>query len=136
MSLGHLLGQDPLLMKTDMLVRRPDKMPITVRRLAIALRLSERTLKLRFRELTHQPPQAFIMRPRVESARTLLETTTLPIKATARATGYKDESSFRKTFRKLRLTSPQAYRAARGVVQAAFSRYGPIRVRRVRFSLR
>lgn len=113
MPLGYMLAQDPLLMKADMLVRRTGKAPITVRRLAHALGLSERTLNRRFRELTHEPPQAFIMRRRVEHARTLLETTTQSIKAIARATGYEDESSFRKAFRKLTLTSPQAYRAQR-----------------------
>ncbi|WP_249132399.1 helix-turn-helix domain-containing protein [Bradyrhizobium sp. AUGA SZCCT0124] len=77
--------------------------------------LSERTLNRRFRELTHEPPQAFITRRRVEHARTLLETTAQPIKAIARATGYKDESSFRKAFRKLTLLSPQAHRAQRAM---------------------
>ncbi|VIO73813.1 GlxA family transcriptional regulator [Bradyrhizobium ivorense] len=115
MPLGYLHAQDPLLMKADMLVRRTGKTPITVRRLAHALGLSERTLNRRFRELTHEPPQAFITRRRVEHARTLLETTTQPIKAIARATGYEDESSFRKAFRKLTLTSPQAYRAQRSM---------------------
>ncbi|VIO75354.1 HTH-type transcriptional regulator CdhR [Bradyrhizobium ivorense] len=115
MPLDYMLAQDPLLMKADMLVRRTGKTPITVRRLAHALGLSERTLNRRFRELTHEPPQAFITRRRVEHARTLLETTTQPIKAIARATGYEDESSFRKAFRKLTLTSPQAYRAQRSM---------------------
>ncbi|WP_166296147.1 GlxA family transcriptional regulator [Bradyrhizobium sp. 2S1] len=115
MPLGYMLAQDPLLMKADMLVRRTGKAPITVRGLAHALGLSERTLNRRFRELTHEPPQAFIMRRRVEHARTLLETTTQPIKSIARTTGYEDESSFRKAFRKLTLTSPQAYRAQRSM---------------------
>ncbi|MGY4419236.1 transcriptional regulator GlxA family with amidase domain [Bradyrhizobium sp. JR6.1] len=115
MPLGYMLGQDPLLIKADMLVRRTGKAPITVRGLAHALGLSERTLNRRFRELTHEPPQAFITRRRVERARTLLETTARPIKAIARATGYEDESSFRKAFRKLTLLSPQAYRAQRAM---------------------
>jgi len=115
MPLGYMLAQDPLLIKADMLVRRTGKAPITVRSLAQALGLSERTLNRRFRELTHEPPQAFITRRRVEHARTLLETTTQPIKTIARATGYEDESSFRKAFRKLTLTSPQAYRAQRSM---------------------
>ncbi|MCC8962886.1 helix-turn-helix domain-containing protein [Bradyrhizobium sp. Pear76] len=115
MPLGYMLGQDPLLIKADMLVRRTGKTPITVRGLAHALGLSERTLNRRFRELTHEPPQAFIMRRRVEHARTLLETTAQPIKSIARATGYEDESSFRKAFRKLTLLSPQAYRAQRSM---------------------
>jgi transcriptional regulator GlxA family with amidase domain len=113
LPLGYMLGQDPMLAKADMLVRRPGKAPMTVRRLANSLGLSERTLNRRFRELTHEPPQAFIVRRRIELARTLLETTTQSIKTIAQATGYEDESSFRKAFRKLTLVSPQAYRARR-----------------------
>ncbi len=111
MPVGYLLSQDPMLTKADLLVRRTGKSPMTVKRLAGALGLSERTLNRKFQELTHEPPRAFIMRRRVEHARTLLETTTQPIKTIARTTGYEDESSFRKAFRKLTLMSPQAYRA-------------------------
>lgn len=113
MPVGYLLSQDPLLTRADLLVRRTGKRPMTVKRLAGALGLSERTLNRKFRELTREPPQAFITRRRVEHARTLLETTSQPIKAIARAAGYEDESSFRKAFRKLTLMSPQAYRARR-----------------------
>ena len=113
MPVGYLLSQDPLLTKADLLVRRTGKGPMTVKRLAKALGLSERTLNRKFRELTNEPPQAFITRRRVERARTLLETTAQPVKTIARAAGYEDESSFRKAFRKLTLMSPQAYRARR-----------------------
>lgn len=88
---------------------------LTVRRLAGALGLSERTLNRRFRDLTHEPPQAFIARRRIEHARTLLETTSQSIKAIARSTGYEDDSSFRKAFRKFTLMSPQAYRVQRAM---------------------
>lgn len=118
MPVGYLLSQDPLLTRADLLVRRTNKSPMTVKRLAGALGLSERTLNRKFQELTHEPPQAFIMRRRVEHARTLLETTAQPIKSIARAAGYEDESSFRKAFRKLTLMSPQAYRARRTVQTA------------------
>jgi transcriptional regulator GlxA family with amidase domain len=113
LPLGYMFRQDELLIKADMLVRRTGKTSMTVRRLAGALGMSERTLHRRFRELTHEPPQAFITRRRIEHARTLLETTSQPIKAVARSTGYEDESSFRKAFRKLTLMSPLAYRARR-----------------------
>lgn len=113
MPVGYLLSRDPLLTRADLLVRRTGKSPMTVKRLAGALGLSERTLNRKFQELTHEPPQAFITRRRVEHARTLLETTTQPVKTIARAAGYEDESSFRKAFRKLTLMSPQAYRARR-----------------------
>ncbi|WP_246515482.1 helix-turn-helix domain-containing protein [Bradyrhizobium diversitatis] len=82
-------------------------------RIADALGLSERTLSRKFQELTHEPPQSFIMRRHVEHARTLLESTLQPIKTIARAAGYEYESSFREAFRKLTLMSPQAYRARR-----------------------
>ncbi|AHY50088.1 putative transcriptional regulatory protein [Bradyrhizobium japonicum SEMIA 5079] len=118
MPVGYLLSQDPLLTRADLLVRRTGKSPMTVKRLADALGLSERTLNRKFQELTREPPQAFIMRRRVEHARTLLETTAQPIKTIARTAGYEDESSFRKAFRKLTLMSPQAYRARR-MVQTA-----------------
>jgi transcriptional regulator GlxA family with amidase domain len=111
LPLGYMLKQDPLLIKADMLVRRAGNKQMTVRRLADALGLSERTLNRRFIELTHEPPQAFIMRRRIEHARTLLETTAQSIKAIAHSSGYEDESSFRKAFRKLTMMSPQAYRA-------------------------
>jgi transcriptional regulator GlxA family with amidase domain len=113
LPLGYVLTQNPLLIKADMLTRRTGGKPMTVRQLANALGLSERTLNRRFQELTHEPPQAFITRRRVEHARTLLETTTQSVKAIARSIGYEDESSFRKAFRKLTLLSPQAYRAQR-----------------------
>ena len=113
MPVGYLLSRDPLLTRADLLVRRTGKGPMTVKRLADALGLSERTLNRKFQELTREPPQAFIMRRRVEQARTLLETTAQPVKTIARAAGYEDESSFRKAFRKLTLMSPQAYRARR-----------------------
>ncbi|MBR0852268.1 helix-turn-helix domain-containing protein [Bradyrhizobium diazoefficiens] len=113
MPVGYLLSQDLLLTKADLLVRRAGKGPMTVKGLAGALGLSERTLNRKFQELTREPPQAFIIRRRVEHARTLLETTTQPVKTIARAAGYEDESSFRKAFRKLTLMSPQAYRARR-----------------------
>ncbi|WP_439368459.1 helix-turn-helix domain-containing protein [Bradyrhizobium sp. PMVTL-01] len=41
------------------------------------------------------------MRRPVEHARMLLETKTQPVKTIARAAGYKDESSFRKAFRRI-----------------------------------
>ncbi len=115
LPLGYLLKQDPLLIKADLLVRRANKAQMTVRRLADALGFSERTLHRRFIELTHEAPQAFIMRRRIEHARTLLETTAQSIKAIAHSSGYEDESSFRKAFRKLAMMSPQAYRARRAI---------------------
>lgn len=112
--LAHMLQRNPLLTQADMLVRCAGEGPMTVRQLASALGLSERTLNRRFMALTGEPPQAFILRRRIDVARTLLETTKRPVKLIAHAVGYQDESSFRKAFRKLTSMSPQGYRAHRG----------------------
>jgi transcriptional regulator GlxA family with amidase domain len=109
--LGYVLQQSPLLVEADMLVRCAGETPMTVRGLAQRLGISERTLHRRMTELTGEPPQAFIVRRRIELARTLLETTRQSIKTIAHAIGYEDESSFRRAFRKLTAVSPQAYRA-------------------------
>jgi transcriptional regulator GlxA family with amidase domain len=113
MPLGYLQRRDPLLVRADLLVRRARKRPVTVRRLAAELGLSERTLHRRFMELTKAPPQEFILRRRMERARLLLETTKQSIKAVAHAVGYEDDSSFRKAFRKMTAITPQQYRARR-----------------------
>ena len=111
--LGYLQRQDPLLVRADMLIRRTRKRTMTVRRLADELGMSERTLHRRFMQLTAAPPQEFIVRRRIELARTLLETTRHPIKTVAHSVGYEDESSFRKAFRKRTSMTPQAYRVRR-----------------------
>ncbi|MBI5321995.1 helix-turn-helix domain-containing protein [Bradyrhizobium sp.] len=113
MPLGYLQRRDPLLIRADVLVRRARKRPMTVRRLALELGLSERTLHRRFMELTGASPQAFILRRRIERSRLLLETTTQSIKAVARAVGYEDDSSFRRAFRTSTAMTPQAYRTRR-----------------------
>lgn len=118
--LAYLQSRDPLLVKADILVRRARKRPMTVSRLAVELRLSERTLLRRFVELTGAPPQDFILRRRVERARTLLTTTAQSIKTIAHAVGYEDESSFRKAFRKLTALTPQEYRTRRSPRAAQF----------------
>jgi len=111
--MAYMLQQDPLLVQADMLVRCSGESPMTVRNLAKALGLSERTLHRRILDLTGEPPQNFILRRRIDVARTLLETTGRAIKEIAHAVGYEDESSFRKTFRKITGYSPQTYRARR-----------------------
>ncbi|MGE0421136.1 MAG: GlxA family transcriptional regulator [Reyranellaceae bacterium] len=110
---GYMRQRDPLLVEAEMLVRCAGDEPMTVRRLAHSLKLSERTLHRRFTGLTGDSPQAFIAHTRIGMARTLLETGTQPIKTIARAVGYDDEGSFRRAFRKQTATSPQAYRQRR-----------------------
>jgi transcriptional regulator GlxA family with amidase domain len=108
---GYLLKRDPWLVEAEMLVRRSKPEQVTVRNLAAGLRVSERTLHRKVKALAGESPQSFIGRIRIEMARTLLETTTRPVKDIAHAIGYEDESSFRKAFHKLVAMNPRDYRS-------------------------
>lgn len=108
---GYLLKRDPWLVEAEMIVRRLNPKQVTVRKLAGALRLSERTLHRKIKALAGKSPQSFIGRIRIEMARTLLETTARPVKDIAHASGYRDESSFRKAFRRLVAMNPRDYRS-------------------------
>jgi transcriptional regulator GlxA family with amidase domain len=120
--LAYVMQQSPLLVEADMHVRCAGPTPMTVRRLAEHLAVSERTLHRRMMELTGEPPQTFILRRRIELARTLLETARQSVKTIAHSLGYDDESSFRRAFRKMTSMSPLAYRvrwATRGRTRPA-----------------
>jgi transcriptional regulator GlxA family with amidase domain len=112
---GYLLKRDPWLVEAEMIVRRSGTEPLAVSQLATALGVPERTLHRRIKALAGEPPQAFIARIRIETARTLLETTRRAVKDIAHAVGYEDESSFRKAFRKLLAMNPKDYRARKAI---------------------
>jgi transcriptional regulator GlxA family with amidase domain len=111
MPQGYLLKRDPWLVEAEMIVRRFNPRQITVRKLAAALGSSERTLHRRIKALAGESPQSFIGRIRIEMARTLLETTARSVKDIANSSGYRDESSFRKAFRKRVSMNPRDYRS-------------------------
>lgn len=112
---GYLLKRDPWLVEAEMIVRRSGAEPLAVSQLAKALGVPERTLHRRIKALAGEPPQAFMVRIRMETARTLLETTKRAVKDIAHSVGYEDESSFRKAFRKLLAMNPKDYRARKAI---------------------
>ena len=64
--------------------------------LAKALSTSERTLHRKLKQACGESPKSFIDRIRVETARTLLETSEKPVKELAASAGFIDEASFRR----------------------------------------
>jgi transcriptional regulator GlxA family with amidase domain len=108
---GHLSASNPFLLQAEHIVRQAGEAPFTTIDLARALRVSERTLHRRLKEASGETPKHFLDRVRFDTARMLLETTRNSIKQLATASGYADETSFRRAFRRYSGMTPGAYRA-------------------------
>lgn len=107
---GHLTASNPFMLEAEHAVRQVGDAPMTSMQLARALNASERTLHRRIKEATGETPKHFFDRVRFEAARLLLETTKNSVKQLASASGYADETSFRRAFRRYAGMSPGAYR--------------------------
>lgn len=101
---------EDLIRRATRVVRVARNAPLSTTELARALGLSLRTLHRRFAESTGETPLEFIRRVRIETARALLDTPTLPVKAIAQETGWNDEGSFRRAFRMVTGQTPTDYR--------------------------
>lgn len=86
--------------------------PISLSDLAARAHLSERTLTRRFREETGTSPLQWLLQQRIDRARELLETTTLPMDQLAEHSGLGNADSLRQHFSRRLGISPGAYRAA------------------------
>jgi transcriptional regulator GlxA family with amidase domain len=106
---GHLTASNPFVLEAEHAVRQAGDAPMTSTQLARALNVSERTLHRRIKEATGETPKHFLDRVRFEAARLLLETTKNSVKQLASASGYADETSFRRAFRRYAGMSPGAY---------------------------
>ena len=103
-------SQDGFLLAAEQLVRQARTEALRAPQLAQALHVSERTLHRRLKHLTGEAPKTFMARIRLETARTLLETSDTPIQQIALHTGYADVSNFRRAFRIFSGMSPSGYR--------------------------
>lgn len=86
------------------------KVSSPVARMAELARLNERTFKRRFRAATGYTPVAYVQTLRIEEAKQLLETSTLPSDEIAAAVGYEDPAFFRRLFKRLTGLTPGRYR--------------------------
>ncbi|MBA2811396.1 helix-turn-helix domain-containing protein [Streptomyces sp. KM273126] len=84
--------------------------PLTIDHLAERAHMSRRTLIRRFSEETGTPPITWLTDARIDRARELLETTTVPIEQIGRLTGLGAPASLRAAFHRRVGTSPQEYR--------------------------
>lgn len=81
--------------------------------------LTERTFKRRFVRATGLAPMDYVHTLRLEEAKQMLETTSLPIEDIARDVGYEDGSFFRRLFRRKVGITPQDYRKRFGSIRQA-----------------
>lgn len=72
--------------------------------------LNERSFHRRFRKATGLAPLAYVQKLRIEEAKHLLETTTIPIDDIAAEVGYVEPASFRRLFRRTVGIVPSEYR--------------------------
>lgn len=103
-------GVDPFLLEAERIVRQQVERQLSAQDLARALSTSERTLHRRLKLASGESPKAFIDRVRVDTAKTLLESSPRPLKELSSSAGFTDEASFRRTFRRYTGLAPGAYR--------------------------
>jgi transcriptional regulator GlxA family with amidase domain len=83
----------------------------TLDELAHRAHMSRRTFIRRFHQEAGTSPMAWLTSARIDWARELLETTTVPVEQIARLSGLGSPAAFRATFRRYVGASPQHYRA-------------------------
>jgi len=96
--------------------------PLTVTAIARHANLTERTLIRHFRAVTGTTPIKWLTAQRIQRARELLETGTLPVEAVGEAVGLGAPANFRRHFIQAAGVTPSAYRRtfnARGVRASA-----------------
>ncbi|WP_052847370.1 GlxA family transcriptional regulator [Streptomyces avicenniae] len=84
--------------------------PLTVRAMARAAHLSERTFARRFRDRLGTTPLQWLLQQRVRHAQELLETTDAPVETIAHRCGFGTSANLRHHFTRTTSVSPQTYR--------------------------
>ncbi|MEV6346912.1 helix-turn-helix domain-containing protein [Actinoplanes sp. NPDC051851] len=84
--------------------------PVTLEEMAAHARMSVRTFTRRFRDETGSSPRQWLLRQRVEHARTLLESTDLAVEAVARRAGLGSATALRQHMHATLGVAPAAYR--------------------------
>lgn len=83
---------------------------INIAQLATQLNISERQLNRRFLKTLNCTPNQYLQRIRIKRACNLLESTLLPSNKIVYEVGYRDESSFRRLFKKQMAVTMENYR--------------------------
>lgn len=102
--------QDERIAAVQQYLRKHLAEPLDLQQLAQRFAMSGRTLIRRFKSATGDTPMAWLQKLRIDKAKHLLETTSLPLEQLTNQVGYEDVSSFRKLFQQYTTMTPKAYR--------------------------
>lgn len=105
--LGH---GNAAVVKAQHYIQRHFHAELSVKALARHCHLGERTLLRQFLSATGFTPTEYIQNVRIQKARELIETSSLPVETIASRVGYEDSGAFRKVFRRLTGLSPKEFR--------------------------
>lgn len=111
-SLGRLLGDDPVLARAITLMQRHLEDPLDMDGIAAQSGVLRRTLETRFRARLGQSPYDYYLDLRLAAAKRMLEQSAMGVAAVAAAHGFTSPSSFARAFRRRFQMSPLAARAA------------------------
>lgn len=112
MAITYLAGQDPKVAKAESWVRKNIGRDFAVEELAAAVGFAPRTFARRIAATCGLTPIQFVQRIRLETARTLLESTRLSVDEIARKVGYAEPSTLRRLIRRDTKHSPGHFRPA------------------------
>jgi transcriptional regulator GlxA family with amidase domain len=105
-----VLNQDPMIRKAVDWIRANLHRRISVDELVECVPTSKRNLTRRFRDATGESPGEYIQRVRIDRAKSLLETSNMPVEQIAEEVGYADTSAFTRQFSSQTMMTPKEYR--------------------------
>lgn len=111
-SVSYLAGQDAKIAKAESWVRKHIASDFSINDIAAAVAMTPRTFARRLAVTCGLSPVRFVQRIRIETAKTLLETTRQPVDEISRQVGYAEPSTLRKLLRRETNRSPGSFRAA------------------------
>ncbi|MFB9269180.1 GlxA family transcriptional regulator [Bradyrhizobium erythrophlei] len=112
MAIAYLAGQDATVAKAEKWVRNNISRDFTIKDVADAAALAPRTFARRLEAVCGVSPIQFVQQIRIETARSLLETTRLSVEQIAREVGYAEPSTLRRLIRRDTRHSPRHFRSA------------------------
>lgn len=106
------------IVKAQHYIQHHYRQSLSIKALAEHCHVGERTFLRSFAAATGLKPTEYVQNVRIQQARELLETTTMPVEQVAFGVGYEDTNAFRKIFKRLTGLTPREFRARFGVRQA------------------
>lgn len=101
---------DSLVARAQYRLQQDLRKPLTIKALADALAVSQRTLTRRFNAALGMQSLTYLQNLRIEAAKQLMEITDLNIETLIGEVGYSDTSSFTRLFHERTKMTPTAYR--------------------------